>query len=196
MRHNPALTLSTLALTATFALSACSGDSTVTEDPGAETQAETSDTFNDADVEFATGMIPHHQQALEMSEMALAQGGPEVVDLAEQIEAAQDPEIETMTGWLQDWGVEAPTGMEGMDDMGDMGMMDADDMQEMMGAEGSEFDTVWLEMMIEHHEGAIAMSQVEQTEGANPEAVDLAATIIEAQQAEIIEMEKMLESDQ
>ncbi len=193
MRRSPVITLSALALTATLVLSACSSDSTETDDSGAETQAEAPGTFNDADVAFATDMIPHHEQAVDMSAMAQERGGPEVVDLADRIEAAQDPEIETMTGWLQDWGVDVPTGMGSM---ADMDMMDPSDMEDIMGAEGAQFDTVWLEMMIEHHEGAIAMAQVEKAEGVNPEAVELAATIIEAQQAEIVEMEQMLELDQ
>ncbi|MGB3150236.1 MAG: DUF305 domain-containing protein, partial [Maribacter sp.] len=117
MFNNRAIAVPALAVTAVFALSACTTESTDPQAP-AQTEQESAKTFNDADVEFTTSMIPHHQQAVDMSEMALNQGGPEVVDLAEQIEAAQDPEIETMTGWLQEWGVDVPTGMG---DMGDMG---------------------------------------------------------------------------
>ncbi|MGB5934485.1 MAG: DUF305 domain-containing protein [Ornithinimicrobium sp.] len=186
-----AIAVPALAVTTVSALSACTTDSTDPQAPE-QTEQESAKTFNDADVEFTTGMIPHHQQAVDMSEMALKQGGPEVVDLAEQIEAAQDPEIDTMTGWLQEWGVDVPTGMG---DMGDMGMMSPDEMQDIMDAQGQEFDTLWLEMMIEHHEGAISMSITEQEEGFDPEAVDLAGTIIDAQREEIDEMKQMLESD-
>jgi len=60
---------------------------------------------NDADVAFAQQMIPHHQQAVEMAQLAETRAeSPEVKDLAADIEAAQDPEIETMTGWLDSWG--------------------------------------------------------------------------------------------
>ncbi|MBW8174005.1 DUF305 domain-containing protein [Ornithinimicrobium sp. Arc0846-15] len=180
----------------TFALSACTTEEPSSTEPTTSEQQEPAEEFNDADVEFTTGMIPHHQQAIVMSEMAVDQGGPEVADLAERIEAAQDPEIDTMRAWLQDWGVDVPTGMGDMGDMGDMGMMSPGEMQDMMEAEGDQFDTIWLEMMIEHHEGAISMSRAQQDEGLNPDAVALAGTIIEAQQSEIDEMEQMLGSGQ
>ncbi len=192
MSYTHKITMPAIAVTIAFALSACSTDSSAPVEPNDSEQQE-SEQVNDADIEFTTGMIPHHQQAVEMSQMAVDQGGPELVALAEQIEDAQGPEIETMTSWLKDWEVKVPTGMGAM---GDMDMMDPGDMQEMMNAEGGQFDTAWLEMMIEHHEGAISMSQIEQEEGVNTEAVDLAGTIIEAQQAEIVEMEQMLETDQ
>ncbi|UJH71789.1 DUF305 domain-containing protein [Ornithinimicrobium sp. INDO-MA30-4] len=182
-----------VAVVMTFALSACTTEEPGSTEPNASDQQESAEEFNDADVEFTTGMIPHHQQAVVMSEMAIDQGGPEVADLAERIQAAQDPEIETMTAWLQDWGVDVPTGMGGM---GDMGMMSPGDMQDMMDAQGDQFDTIWLEMMIEHHEGAISMSRTQQNEGLNTDAVTLAGTIIDAQQSEIDEMEQMLGSDQ
>ncbi|CAN5409679.1 DUF305 domain-containing protein [soil metagenome] len=196
MSYTRKIAMPAIALTITFALSACSTDPpspTGPTDSNGSEQQESSEKFNDADVEFTTGMIPHHQQAVVMSEMAVDQGGPEVVDLAGRIEAAQGPEIETMTNWLQDWGVDVPTGMGSM---ADMDVQDPDDMQDLMGAQGGQFDTAWLEMMIEHHEGAISMARTEQDEGVNPDAVDLAGTIIDAQQAEIVEMQQMLESDQ
>ncbi len=204
--------LSAITLAGVLALSACADDGTTTSaDPGAggsetsESAQESGAEFNDADVEFASGMVPHHQQAVMMSQMAVDQGGPEVAALAERIQAAQGPEIETMTQWLDEWGAEAPMGMGDMDmesgDMGDMdmggmdmeGMMSAEDMQALMEAEGNEFDTMWLDMMIEHHEGAITMAQAQQQDGTNPDAVELAATIEQAQAAEITEMEGLLQ---
>lgn len=190
MSYPRTFALAAIAVTMTFASAACSTDEPNPTEPNASDQQASSEEFNDADVEFTSGMIPHHQQAVVMSEMAIDQGGPEVADLAERIEAAQGPEIDTMTTWLQDWGVDIPTGM------GDMEMMSPGDMQDMMDAEGEQFDTIWLEMMIEHHEGAISMSRTQQDEGLNSDAINLAGTIIEAQQGEIDEMEQMLESDQ
>lgn len=196
------LTLPAVAVTMAFALTACSTDEPSPTAPETSEQQEASEEFNDADVEFTSGMIPHHQQAVVMSDMAIKQGGPDVADLAERIQAAQGPEIETMTTWLQNWGVDASTGMSDMgemDDMGgmgDMGMMSPSDMETMMDAQGDQFDTIWLEMMIEHHEGAISMSRTQQDEGLNSDAVDLAGTIIEAQQSEIDEMEQLLGADQ
>lgn len=193
--------LSAITLTGVLALSACADDgTTTTTDPGAsvsetsESAQETAAEFNDADVEFASGMVPHHQQAVTMSQMALDQGGPKVAALAERIQAAQGPEIETMTQWLDEWGAEAPMDMESGDmDMDMEGMMSAADMQALMQAQGQEFDTMWLEMMIEHHEGAITMAQTQEQDGTNPDAVELAATIEQAQAAEISEMEGLLQ---
>ncbi|UJH71437.1 DUF305 domain-containing protein [Ornithinimicrobium sp. INDO-MA30-4] len=195
MKINRNFPLPALVLAGALALSACGGgdSESMTNDTSSEqTSQEAATTFNDADVEFASQMIPHHKQAVMMSELAFDRGGPEVVELAEQIRDAQSPEIETMTQWLSDWGVDEPMSMN-MDDMGSGGMMGPDDMQSLMGAQGQEFDTAWLEMMIVHHEGAITMSQAEQENGASQEAIDLAGEIIEAQQAEITQMEGMLE---
>jgi uncharacterized protein (DUF305 family) len=151
--------------------------------------------FNDADVMFAQGMIPHHAQALEMAQ--LVQGhdaGEEVTDLAAQIEAAQDPEIQLMTDWLEDWGEDVPDlaiDHSAMDH--GMGMMNAEQMTALDDATGDEFDRMFLELMIDHHDGAIAMSQTELSEGANEEAKELAQEIIDAQQAEIDHMRELLD---
>lgn len=154
--------------------------------------------FNEADVAFAKGMIPHHEQAVEMAILAEDRAeSDEVKDLAARIEAAQDPEIETMTAWLEDWDepVEPGDGMEGME--GDMeggmaGMMSEDEMTMLRDAEGAEFDEQFLEMMAAHHRGAVAMAQTELDEGQFPDALALAEEIIETQRAEIQEIEELL----
>ncbi len=149
--------------------------------------------FNDADVAFVNGMIPHHRQAVEMAQMASGAGAsPEVQDLADRIEAAQGPEIDTMTGFLEDWEQPVPdaSDMGSMDDMD--GMMSDSDMQELMALSGAEFDERFLMMMIEHHTGAIADAQREQQDGQNADAIDLAEQIEAAQVEEIAEMEGLL----
>ena len=172
-------------LTIAVLLTACGGD-------------EKEASFNDADVEFAQGMIPHHAQAIEMADMALEQAeSPDVQALAGQIQAAQQPEIDMLTEWLESWGEEVPSTSGGMDhgDMGGgSGMMTEDDMASLEGASGAEFDEMFLEMMIEHHKGAIEMAETEVDEGEFPEALAMAETIIETQQAEIEEMEQMLQA--
>jgi uncharacterized protein (DUF305 family) len=205
-----ALAGGTLALT--LALSACGGDtappatSPSPAAPSATAQAGVSAEHNDADIRFAQGMIPHHRQAVEMAEMAVDRAeNPDVKALAEQIQAAQDPEIETMTGFLEAWGAEVPAegdmagmdhssmpGMTGMPEMS--GMMTPEQMEQMGSATGAAFDTMFLEMMIVHHEGAIADSQRELAEGVNPQAKDLANQIIAAQTAEIDQMRQMLQA--
>lgn len=152
--------------------------------------------FNDADVEFARGMIAHHRQAIEMAEIAAdpaRQVRPEVADLAARIKAAQDPEIVTMTGWLTTWGQPVePTMSDG--DNSSMSMTSREDMDRMATMTGAEFDDMWLTMMVEHHRGAIETAQQVQADGVNADARNLAAQIVTTQQAEIDEMSSLLSS--
>ena len=157
---------------------------------------------NTADVRFATEMIPHHAQALHMVDMAEGRDlTPEAEQLMADIEAAQTPEIEQMSRWLEEWDQPVPdtSGMGPMGgdmdmDMGDMGgAMSEEALAELEGAEGTVFERMWLQMMIEHHEGAIEMAEVELDEGEHAGTLDLAESIIESQRAEIELMESMLE---
>jgi uncharacterized protein (DUF305 family) len=147
---------------------------------------------NDADVTFAQDMIPHHRQAVEMADLAVDRAEDErVLDLAERIKAAQDPEIQEMTGWLEDWDEEVPAeGEHSMDGM--TGMMSDEDMTALEAASGAEFDEMFLTMMITHHQGAVEMATTEIADGQAPEAIALAEAIIEAQEAEIAEMQALL----
>lgn len=154
--------------------------------------------FNAADVMFAQGMIPHHQQAIEMADMALdpaVGAGPDVLDLATRIKAGQDPEIAQMTTWLKDWGqpmaMDTSDGhtMDGMD-----GMLSPDEMKDLGALRGAEFDTAWMEGMIRHHEGAITMAEDVAAKGEQPEVKALAEQIVAAQRAEIDEMRALLGS--
>ncbi|CAB4612129.1 MAG: DUF305 domain-containing protein [Actinobacteria bacterium] len=158
--------------------------------------------FNATDVGFAQGMIPHHAQAVEMADMAIATStNADVLALAKQIKAAQNPEIETMTGWLQGWGQAVPStssmagGGHDMTNMSGMmmdGMMSDADMKRLESSTGTAFDRLWLELMIQHHEGAVRMSQDELADGKNPDAKALAQAIITSQQAEISKMNALL----
>jgi uncharacterized protein (DUF305 family) len=154
--------------------------------------------FNDADVTFAQSMIAHHEQAVEMATMAQERASStEVKQLADKIAAAQGPEIDTMTGWLEDWGQEvAADSGSGMDHSGSdgSGMMSDDDMESLGSATGAEFDQMFLEMMIEHHTGAIEMAKTEQEDGENPDAIALAEKIEADQTAEIAQMQDLLGS--
>ena len=184
-------------------LSAC-GSSESSSEPASESPSAPSASaadFNEADVTFAKAMIPHHEQAVEMATIALdpAVGArPEVVDLATRIQSGQQPEIDMMTAWLVGWGEEPHdmNDMDSMDDMADMegmeGMMSADDMAAMSVMSGSAFDARWVEMMILHHEGALAMAEGVKASGQNTDVVLLADEIIAAQQAEMAEMRALL----
>lgn len=188
-----------IALTATLA--ACGSDDSATSDSVAVTDAPSAAgevTLNAADVEFAQGMIAHHEQAIEMAEIALdpATGASaEVVDLATRIQAAQDPEVQLMTGWLTAAGESVAMDTSDGHDMSKMeGMMTADQMDEMAAMTGTDFDRMWLEMMIVHHEGAISQSETVKADGSNADVLLLADQIISAQQAEITEMQALLQS--
>ena len=154
---------------------------------------------NKADMMFAQMMIPHHEQAVEMSDIILDQQGidPRVVDLARQIKAAQDPEIEQMQGWLVAWGMADMPGHDGMhgSDMAGMeGMMSPAEMDALENAQGAEAGKLFLTGMIKHHQGALAMAQDEVANGQFPDAVALAKSILESQQKEIDTMNEILKS--
>lgn len=181
-------------------LSACADDgghdmNTMTSSsPGAVTSAPPAASapgaHNDADVAFATYMIPHHGQAVVMAEMATTRASSQQVkDLATQIQAAQDPEIKEMSGWLGAWGEPVPSASAMQH--GD-GMMTMDEMGQLETATGAQFDKMWMEMMIKHHEGAIAMARTELTEGSDADARRLAQAIADGQSKEIATMTALL----
>jgi len=147
---------------------------------------------NQADIMFAQMMIPHHAQAVEMSGIILdKQGIPaEVTSLATKIKAAQAPEIEQMTGWLQGWNV--PTMMSDHTGHGMAGMVDDAGIDKLRSATGTDAARLFLQQMIGHHEGAIDMAQQEISAGKSPEAVKLGHDIVDAQQAEITQMKQLL----
>lgn len=152
---------------------------------------------NDGDIAFAQSMIPHHQQAVQMADMALAHGVTgDVLMLANQIKAAQDPEVAKMTAWLTAWGapMQMASSMDGMDAGSGMseGMMSADDMATLDQATGADFDTLWMQMMIRHHEGAIAMANQVLATTSNADVRALAGAVVSGQTAEIATMQKLL----
>ena len=149
---------------------------------------------DDADVAFATGMVPHHRQAVQMSDVLLTKSGldPDVVALASRIKAEQAPEIDEMNGWLSAWGAPAVTGdAGGMAGMGD-GMMTPEQMAAFGSARGRTAQTLFLQGMITHHQGALAMASTELAQGKNADAQALARSITTSQQAEIDQMTQLL----
>jgi uncharacterized protein (DUF305 family) len=148
--------------------------------------------FNDADVMFLQMMYPHHAQAIEMAKLVPSRSqNQQVIKLAQNIEKAQGPEMTQMTGLLNSFGKPAPTADSGhMDGM--PGMMSAEQMTTLAKLSGAAFDRVWLQMMIDHHTGAITMSNTELSDGTNPDAKKMAEAIIANQQAEISQMQGIL----
>ncbi|MGW5266591.1 DUF305 domain-containing protein [Microbispora sp. NPDC004025] len=182
--------------TASHDMSATSSMSAIPAESPAPVTSPAAD-HNDRDIWFAQMMIPHHRQALDMAKLAEDRAaGSKVKELAKQIEAAQDPEIQMMTGWLESWGVQAP-GEDGMPmdhmDHGMPGMMSGEDMKKLEGLKGAAFDKAFLTMMIQHHEGAITMAKEEQGAGVYEPAKQMADSIITSQSAEISTMKKLLQ---
>ena len=197
--------LGALALSAALALTACGAD---------EQERVLSDTeHSDQDVAFATDMVQHHAQALSMVDLTLERPlAPEVAALAEQVRDAQAPEIELMSDWLVDWDEEVPATMRdhsnaghgdhsaaealegmGQDGASDMpGMLTAEQLAELEDASDAEFEDLWLELMIAHHEGAVEMAEEQAAQGTYRPAVELAEDVVAGQTAEIEQMRELL----
>ncbi|MFG2755556.1 DUF305 domain-containing protein [Streptomyces wuyuanensis] len=201
-KHSPARRTVALAAAgaAAFVLAACGGSETSSGHGGhaAATPSTAASAplgrHNAADVAFAKGMVPHHRQAVEMAELAAARAeSAEVRKLAEDIRKAQDPEIRTLSGWLSSWGEDVPAA-SGADHAahGAEGMMSPREMARLEKSSGKAFDTAFMELMIEHHEGAVAMAEAERAGGAHPAAKRMAGDIITAQTGEISLMRKLL----
>ena len=140
--------------------------------------------FSGVDIMFAQMMIPHHQQAIDMSALAESRAlSPEVKALASKISAEQGPEIEQMRAWLK--AANAPTEMGHQMSMD--GMLSEAELERLTNASGAEFDELFILGMIAHHEGAIEMAQMV-VDSKNLEARELGETIIKMQTLEIAEL--------
>lgn len=197
MRTNH-LAAAVLVIVGGFTLAACGGSTgsmsgmSSSADPMAS--GASAGDFNNADVTFATEMISHHRQAVEMATFAPTRAkSQKVKDLAAQIREAQDPQIQMMSGWLTSWAKPLPAEMSGMDMSSAMpGMMSDADMGKLKNSTGAVFDQMFLTLMIKHHQGAIKMAQVEQANGRSPNAIALAKRIETAQTQEIATMHGLL----
>ncbi|QKJ20939.1 DUF305 domain-containing protein [Microbacterium hominis] len=193
-----AATSAALLLTAALAITGCAaqtgagGTMPATMHEGGASASPPATGFNGADAMFTAMMIPHHEQALEMSAVLLGKDGisAQARELAQQIEAAQGPEIAQMEDWLEEWGLPMTGGSEDMHH-GD-GMMSGADMEALEAATGAEAERLFLEQMIEHHEGAIDMAEREVERGIHPGVIALAEDVITGQTAEIQTMREML----
>jgi uncharacterized protein (DUF305 family) len=164
--------------------------------------------YDDADVLFATEMIPHHEQAVAMAKLAPGHGASRpVLEVASQISAEQIPEIAQLEGMLAEWDQPAAAtaapmgGMPGMDGGMDgrgalaaaaPGMMSDDEMTQLESATGPAFDHAFLQMMITHHQGALTMAKNELADGRDQDAMLMAQNISDAQQASIELMQRLL----
>ncbi|WP_347755625.1 DUF305 domain-containing protein [Agrococcus sp. ProA11] len=186
--------LAASALTLALVLTGCSATTQAPAETSAPA-ATASSSANQVDEMFVTMMIPHHQQAVEMADLMLTKtdADADVLALAEQIRAAQAPEIELMLGWLEEWGVPySPDDDHGMGDGAGEGMMSEADMTELEEATGDEASRLFLEQMIVHHEGAVLMTDMQLENGQDPDVLELAQQMNDDQSAEILTMRQLL----
>ena len=152
---------------------------------GCGSAKESNSLFNDADAMFAQMMIPHHEQAVVLAE------------IAENPTSGASPEVELMKSFLTQWDVPV-VGHESMDhgsmDHGSKmkGMLSVEELAKLSSLSGKVFDKEWMLAMIAHHEGAIEMARTVEQSGKNLEVQALAKTIISGQQVEIDQMNSML----
>ncbi|REK86277.1 DUF305 domain-containing protein [Streptomyces inhibens] len=154
-------------------------------------KARSDDSPNSADFSYIRMMIPHHQQALVMTELAARHAdGEQVGRLAERISAAQGPEIDAMKGWLSGHG--GPHAEGGHHHHGAMpGMATAAQLDQLRAARGEKFDALFLKLMIAHHQGAVSMATEVLSEGNNALVEDMANDVIAQQSAEIGRMARI-----
>ena len=216
----PAKAAAATLLTVTLALAGCSsGEQAPT--PGTSAATATAQTApsgagatsgstghrgEEGDIAFAQSMIPHHEQAVEMSTMAQDErhaASEQVRALARRITETQEPEIAQMTGWLAEWGVEdgetaepgtaSPTPeATGTGEPTGATVMSPEAMESLAAAQGPAFDRQWLEMMIDHHAGAVRSARDVLLTTTNPEVKALADSMVTTQTAEIDELRALL----
>lgn len=159
--------------------------------------------WSHADLAFVQMMVPHHRQALEMAALAPDRAASEeVLSLARRIDAAQAPEIWLMSQWLEAEGVDVPQagddpaewdhGAHGHAGMA--GLLSPEEMAALIRAEGTDFDRLFLEGMIRHHDGAVQMAAEGMPESTDARVLELMEEVATGQAAEIARMERLLAS--
>jgi uncharacterized protein (DUF305 family) len=149
---------------------------------------------NELDVMFATDMIPHHRQAVEMAEMAQTRAkDPRIKDLARRIGQAQQAEVKLMSSWLRRWKQPVPP-PDQMHTSHGPGMMTHAEMEDLKAAKGTAFDRMFCDMMIRHHDGALQMATITQENGKNRAVIALAKLVVDTQTAEVDELRSIQDS--
>jgi len=199
---NRSLYFSALALSTLLSVAACADNSAQTSPASSPTShaemhesstaTDESNEANEADMNFASGVKAHHEQALQMSEYVLDKDGvdPKVRELAEEIKAAQAPEIKQMETWLSQWGMSSGMDHGGMDHSG--AMISEQEISELKSADAVHGSKLFLSQMIKHHEGAVEMAKTEIADGSSPEAIKMSKDIVASQTDEIEQMKDLL----
>ena len=161
----------------------------------AELDAPTEPSYTEADVAFMQAMLPHHAQALVMTELVPERAGRDVMRfLAERIEVSQETEIAMMRRWLRERGEEVPS-LDWRGHGGMHGMATPEELARLEEARGEAFDRLFLQLMIRHHQGALRMvRELRAVEGAaqGPEIFQFITHVDADQRAEIERMRRLL----
>lgn len=149
-------------------------------------------TPNDVDVHFIGMMVPHHEQAIEMSDVLLASDveDAQVRDLAQRIKDGQERENEQMRAWADEWGIQEDMELHSKHIAN--GMFQPAELEQFATLKGDELRTAFLEMMHSHHAHVIDMTQGEVEGGGYAPLREMAQQMIDVQLAEMGEMEELL----
>lgn len=151
--------------------------------------------WNAADATYLTMMVAHHSQAIDLGELARTRAAdPAVRRLAESIAVGQGREVIVMATWLVDHGQPEPTpeSVDAMDDMGMPGMLTRDQLGDLADLRGTAFDRRFLQDMVQHHQGAVAMAEDVMGSGRDVRVMEMAAEVVAGQGAEIRRMRALL----
>jgi uncharacterized protein (DUF305 family) len=184
----------TAALATAVVVSSCSKTEDHSQHATSTSTTDTVAAHNADDIMFAQMMIPHHEQAVELAGLAAEHTTNQaVLTLASTISAQQQPEINAMKALLLQWDVDPNAmGDHGGHGAGMQGMVDDATMTKLKSLNGPQFDTLWLQAMIGHHQGAIEMAKAEIANGQSVDMKAMATNMVTAQQAEINQMKQML----
>ena len=200
LRPRPRWAVGILSASALVLAGCSSNEMMLGQDDGLMSVVQGSADAEPSDVMFAQMMIPHHQQAVVMADLAADRASdPFIRQLAQDIKSAQDPEIKLMSSWLSEWGIDPMMSVDDLDSHaghGMSGMLTDDQLDELRAADGPAFDALFAAGMIAHHEGAIEMARDVLDAGGSAEVAQLAREIIVEQEKEILQMRAFLNADE
>lgn len=192
-----------LVLGAPLVLAACSDDAgepdtTATPPPASSPSGPEAPTgtqageaaHNSADAEYVATMVPHLERGRRMARMATTRAAGPVQEIAQGVQARLATDVATMQGWLEAWG-EPEADLEADVDLS--GSITGEELTDLEQAGNRDFERRWLELMVEHHEASLELSEEILQNGQNPGVLDLAQQVLDTHEREIGEMQRALE---
>ncbi|GAB3720450.1 DUF305 domain-containing protein [Amycolatopsis oliviviridis] len=182
MRRRLPMALSALVVWVLVGCSTATGAAPTASAPGA----------NQADITFSQQMVPHHQQSIQVANLAAERSASEYVKAtAAKIVKAESAEVQTMTAWLQSWNA-AVLPAAGHAGHAMPGMITEGQVASLQNLTGAEFDKTWLPLMAEHLRNGVTMAKTVLSSGEHAETKALAQEIVENQSAAIDEITAQL----